>query len=70
MVTIRHAWHVEHRFALGSCPDFSLIEALTPKRVIDTDIDVPNKGWRDYVAPSQLPEELAARVSSVTDLVL
>jgi len=70
MVTIRHAWHIEHRSALGSCPDFSLIEALTPKRANDADIDIPSKSWRDYVAPSELPAELAARVSSVTDLVL
>ena len=33
MVTIRHAWHIEHKSALGSCPDFSLIEALTPKQL-------------------------------------
>jgi CRISPR-associated protein Csd2 len=70
MVTIRHAWHIEHRSALGSCPDFSLIEALTPKRVGDADIDAPSKNWSDYVVPSELPEELAARVGSVTDLVL
>lgn len=70
MVTIRHAWHIEHKSALGSCPDFSLIEALTPKRVTNADIDIPSKSWSDYVAPSELPEELAARVSSVTDLVL
>jgi len=30
MVTIRHAWYAEHRSPLGSCPDFELIEALTP----------------------------------------
>jgi CRISPR-associated protein Csd2 len=69
MVTIRHAWHIEHASALGSCSDFSLIEALTPKRAISGDIDVPSKSWSDYVAPFELPAELAARVSSVTDLV-
>ena len=31
-VTIRHAWHVEHKSPLGSCQDFALIDALTPKR--------------------------------------
>lgn len=70
MVTIRHAWHIEHKSALGSCPDFALIEALTPKRVNDADIDTPSKSWRDYVAPTTLPEELAKRVLSVTDLAL
>ena len=69
MVTIRHAWHIEHKSALGSCPDFALIEALTPKRVNDADMEMPSKSWRDYIAPSALPEEFADRVSSVTDLV-
>ena len=52
MVTIRHAWHIEHKSALGSCSDFSLIEALTPKRINDADQGIPSKSWRDYVAPS------------------
>jgi CRISPR/Cas system type I-B associated protein Csh2 (Cas7 group RAMP superfamily) len=70
MVTIRHAWHIEHKSALGSCPDFSLIEALAPKRVNEADQETPSKSWSDYVAPSELPKELADRVSSVKDLVL
>jgi hypothetical protein len=70
MVTIRHAWHIEHKSALGSCSDFSLIEALTPKRVNDADIDIPSKSWRDYVAPSELPKELADRVLPMKDLAL
>jgi CRISPR-associated protein Csd2 len=69
MVTIRHAWHIEHKSALGSCPDFSLIEALTPKRVNDADLEAPSKSWPDYIVPTKLPDDLAARVSSVTDLV-
>lgn len=69
MVTIRHAWHIEHKSALGSCPDFSLIEALTPKRTNPSDLETPSKNWTDYVAPSALPDELASRVSSVIDLV-
>jgi CRISPR-associated protein Csd2 len=69
MVTIRHAWHIEHKSALGSCPDFSLIEALTPKRANEADQETPSKSWSDYVAPTELPKDLAARVSSATDLV-
>jgi len=69
MVTIRHAWHIEHKSALGSCPDFSLIEALTPKRLNEADQETPSKNWSDYIAPAALPEKLGARVSSVTDLV-
>jgi Cas7 group CRISPR-associated protein Csh2 len=69
MVTIRHAWHIEHRSALGSCPDFSLIEALTPKRVNEADKEIPSKDWSDYNAPGELPVDLRSRVGSVTDLV-
>jgi CRISPR-associated protein Csd2 len=69
MVTIRHAWHIEHKSPLGSCPDFALIEALTPKRINESENDLASKNWADYSVPVRLPEELAARVGSVTDLV-
>jgi len=69
MVTIRHAWHIEHKSALGSCPDFSLIEAMTPKRRNEADKDLPSKEWQEYDDPAKLPEELLSRVESVTDLV-
>lgn len=68
MVTIRHAWHIEHKSALGSCPDFALIEALTPKRVNPSEIDLASKTWADYDVPDRLPEELSARVGSIVDL--
>ena len=69
MVTIRHAWHIEHKSALGSCPDFLLIEALTPKRLNEADKEIPSKDWHDYDVPGELPEHLRARVESATDLV-
>ena len=31
-VEIRHAWYISHKSALGSCSDFALIAALTPKK--------------------------------------
>jgi CRISPR-associated protein Csd2 len=67
MVTIRHAWHIES--PLGSCPDFALIEALTPKRVNEADTDIPSKNWQDYAVPKSLPDDLRARVADITDLV-
>jgi hypothetical protein len=54
---------------LGSCPDFSLIEAMTPKRHNEAEKDLPSKEWQEYDAPVKLPEELGSRVESVTDLV-
>jgi Cas7 group CRISPR-associated protein Csh2 len=68
MVTIRHAWHIEHQSALGSCPDFALIDAMTPKRTREEDKEVPSKSWQDYAVPVTLPPELASRVT-ITDLV-
>src|ERR1035438_7103151 len=31
-VRMRHAWYIEHKSRLGSCPDSKLIDALTPAR--------------------------------------
>lgn len=67
-VRIRHAWYIEHLNALGSCPDYLLLEALTPKRIGDTTI--ASTTWLDYEDKTALPEELVRKVSSVTDLML
>jgi CRISPR-associated protein Csd2 len=69
MVTIRHAWHIEHKSALGSCPDFSLIEAMTPRRRNEADKESPSKEWADYEVPVALPAELSSRIENITDLV-
>ena len=66
-VVIRHAWYCEHSNSLGSCSDFELIRALTPKRIGD-EPDKPSKSWEDYDVPSALPKELEAKVSCV-DLI-
>jgi Cas7 group CRISPR-associated protein Csh2 len=66
-VRIRHAWYIEHLNALGSCPDYLLLEALTPKR--SGDATIASMSWNDYEEKTALPEELKAKVSSVTDLM-
>ena len=66
-VRIRHAWYIEHKNALGSCPDYLLLEAVTPTR-IDNSNDPSNK-WSDYEDKNALPSELLARVNSVVDLM-
>ena len=68
-VRIRHAWYIEHLNALGSCPDYLLFEALTPKR-IGGDSTIASTSWADYEEKTALPEELKAKVSSLTDLTL
>jgi Cas7 group CRISPR-associated protein Csh2 len=65
-VRIRHAFYVEHRNALGSCPDYMLIEALTPTRLANA--DDPSSSWADYCDKTDLPDDLKSKVSSVTDL--
>jgi CRISPR-associated protein Csd2 len=66
-VRIRHAWYIEHKNTLGSCPDYLLFEALTPIRLGDT--NKPSATWIDYEDRSALPEPLLSRIESVTDLI-
>ncbi|HQB35693.1 MAG TPA: type I CRISPR-associated protein Cas7 [Syntrophorhabdus sp.] len=66
-VRIRHAWYMEHQNALGSCADWQLIDALTPKRKGD-DPDRPSTKWSDYEVTVQLPQSLKEKVT-FTDLM-
>ncbi len=63
-VRLRHAWYMEHPNALGSCADYLLIEALSPKRK-GHNPQQPSMSWADYDVPSGLPSDLAKKVSCV-----
>ena len=65
-VRMRHAWYIEHKSRLGSCPDSKLIDALTPARRGGS--ITASQDWSDYEVPSGLPEDLLVRVSSCIDL--
>lgn len=67
-VRIRHAWYMEHTNALGSCPDYLLIEALTPKRNCEDPL-APSTSWSDYNVPVALPDELRNKLASCEDLI-
>lgn len=67
-VRIRHAWYMEHTNALGSCADYLLIEALTPKRK-GNDPLAASTSWDDYVVPEELSGDLLAKLGSCVDLV-
>jgi Cas7 group CRISPR-associated protein Csh2 len=67
-VRLRKAWYIEHKSALGSCPDSLLIDALTPKKKARP--EEASRSWEDYEAPAGLPEELQARVASCVDLAM
>lgn len=66
-VRIRHAWYIEHKNILGSCPEYLLFEALTP--VKRGNADDPSTSWNDYEDKKALPQELLDRVESCVDLV-
>jgi len=63
-VRIRHAWYMEHQNSLGSCADWRLIDALTPKRTGDDPMQ-PSTSWSDYVVPVGLPPALKEKISCV-----
>lgn len=66
-VRIRHAWYITHKNPLGSCPDYLLIDALTPTR--KGSVSDPSNEWTDYDDRTSLPPELLSRVESVVDLM-
>lgn len=64
---LRHAWYIEHKNLLGSCPEHLLIEALIPiKKEHPTD---PSEAWSDYEDKTALPDALRDKIDSITDLV-
>jgi CRISPR-associated protein Csd2 len=65
-VRLRHAWYVEHKNVLGSCPDYLIFEALTPVRV--ENLNQPSVSWNDYQDRIGLPENILAKVDSIVDL--
>lgn len=68
-VDLVHAWYIEHKSPLGSCSDFDLISALTPKKVSDP--EKPSRSRADYYIPTEadIPPELKAKVASIKDLM-
>ncbi len=67
MVEVRHAWYVQHKNVLGSCSDFALIAALTPKKKQEP--DKPSKTWDEYDVPKALPADLKVKVEQIRDLM-
>lgn len=59
-VEVRHAWYAEHGSRLGSCSDFAIIDALTPRKKEDP--QSASTCWGDYEVPAGLPAALADKV--------
>lgn len=66
-VEILHAWYIGHKSALGSCSDFKLIEAMTPKK--KSNPDSPSKSHNEYDIPASLPDYLKTKIDSIKDLM-
>lgn len=66
-VRLRHAWYIEHKSLLGSCPDYKIFEALTP--VKKGNKDDASVSWDDYEDKIGLPEGVRGLVENYIDLV-
>jgi len=67
-VDIRQAWYCEHGNPLGSCSDFSLLDALTPRRKVDP--ECPSTSWEaDYDFVNELQAGLKEKVKCVDLMV-
>lgn len=66
-VELLHAWYIEHKSSLGSCPDYKLIDALTPKK--EQNSDKPSLSRDEYKIPSSFPDELKNKIASAKDLM-
>ena len=60
-VEIRQAWFCEHKNPLGSCSDFDLIDALSPRR--RGDAETASSSLNDYALAAGLPDSLKDRVA-------
>jgi CRISPR/Cas system type I-B associated protein Csh2 (Cas7 group RAMP superfamily) len=49
-VNLVHAWYAEHKSPLGSCPDYKIIDALTPNKKVNP--QEPSKSLDEYEIPS------------------
>ncbi len=66
-ISTLHVWFAEHKSPLGSCPEYKLIDALTP--TVKAGVDQP--GTRtDYDIPDlkTVPEDIIERFEQVVDL--
>ncbi len=67
-IEIIHAWYVEHKTPLGSCPDAKILDALIPKKENGAP-DEPSNSLNDYNVPEKLPEEIVERIKDFEDLI-
>ena len=64
-VSVLHAWFAEHESPLGSCPDYLLIDALTPR--LKEGVSQP-ESRADYIIPGDIDKDILKRFKNVMDL--
>jgi Cas7 group CRISPR-associated protein Csh2 len=64
-----HAWYIEHKTPIGSCSDFDLINALTPKKLNDSEKPSTSKADYDIPTKEDVPQKLREKVISIRDLM-
>lgn len=67
-VTIRHAWYIQHKGPLGSCPEWMILGALKPQRKKEFEASSPANSWDEYDVPASLPEDIKSKVKEAKDL--
>lgn len=73
-VNIRYAFYVEHNSPIGKFNDFAIIEALTPKKIGDS--ENPSNSWNDYdlngleAVKAELEKKMEGKTKGVRDLML
>lgn len=67
-VQVLHAWYAEHKSPLGSCPDYLVTDAMTPRK--NSAPDEPSRSRADYHIPraEDLPQDVRSRLLSFADL--
>lgn len=66
-VSVLHAWWAEHKNALGSCPEYLFIDALTPR--VKAGVKKPTSK-NDYIIPTKEDlNSLKSRFASIVDLM-
>jgi len=67
-VQVLHAWYAEHKGPLGSCPDYLILDAMTPRKIDKP--DEPSRSRAEYVIPQKedLLADVLSRLASFEDL--
>jgi CRISPR-associated protein Csd2 len=65
-VNLLHAWYAEHQSALGSCADYKIIDALTPKKKVNP--QEPSKSLDEYEVPTAASAQSFKDKVTLTDL--